>query len=518
MSIRVRMDRKFVCFAAGVLLTAAAAHAQGNLTGYWDLRVPNGDGTFRETFFELTQNGNTLTGKWYGRDPNGIPMQGSIEAGKVHFATVPPPPPPNATPGGFGGRPTVYDGALHGDTMTLTSTGFRGQTMTGEAVRSTREAAMPPAPLPLPALRDLPDNGLVRTPPMGWNSWNKFAGRVTEADVRAAADALVSTGMSKMGYIYVNIDDTWEGGRDANGNIQLNQKFHDMKALADYVHSKGLKLGIYSSPGPKNCAGYTGSFGHEAQDAKTYASWGIDYLKYDLCSARNIYKSTPEIHQALYQKMGEALQSTGRPIVFSLCQYGENDPWKWGYKAGGNLWRTTGDIRDQWESMDRIGFSQIDIATYNHPGRWNDPDMLEVGNGGMSADEYRTHMSLWSLLSAPLIAGNDLSNMSEETKSILMNGDVIAIDQDSAVHPVQRQAKQGTVEVLTRLMSDGSTVVGLFNRGNAPAPASLDWTALSTRPGFKVRDLWKHEPVNVSGTPYQATVPVHGVVLLRVTP
>ncbi len=505
-------------FAAALLFCALSAHAQADLNGYWDLRVPNGDGTFRETFFQLTQNGTSLSGKWYGRDPNGIPMEGTFEGGKIHLATVPPPPPPGAAPGGFGRRPTVYDGTLHGEAMSLASTGFRGETMKGEATRTTKEATMPPAPLPLPVLRDLPDNGLVRTPPMGWNSWNKFAGRVTEADVRSAADALVSSGMSKMGYIYVNIDDTWEGGRDANGNIQLNSKFHDMKSLADYVHSKGLKLGIYSSPGPKNCAGYTGSFGHEAQDAKTYAAWGIDYLKYDLCSARNIYKSTPEIHQALYQKMGEALQSTGRPIVFSLCQYGENDPWKWGSKVGGNLWRTTGDIRDQWESMDKIGFSQIDIASYNRPGHWNDPDMLEIGNGGMNAEEYRTHMSLWSLLSAPLIAGNDLSNMSEETKSILMNGEVIAIDQDPAAHPVARLAQQGTVEVLTRRMADGSTVVGLFNRGSAPATASVDWKAVSAKPGSKARDLWKHEAVAVNGPSYQATVPVHGVVLLRVTP
>ena len=216
--------------------------------------------------------------------------------------------------------------------------------------------------------------------------------------------------------------------------------------------------------------------------------------------------------------MGEALQATGRPIVFSLCQYGENDPWKWGAKAGGNLWRTTGDIRDQWDSMDRIGFSQIDIADYNRPGHWNDPDMLEVGNGGMTTDEYRTHMSLWSLLSAPLIAGNDLSNMSDETKSILMNGDVIAIDQDTAVHPVQRLAKQGTVEVLTRRMADGSTVVGFFNRGSAPASASVAWKDISAHPGSKVRDLWKHEAVTTSGPSYQASVPVHGVVLLRVAP
>ncbi len=514
----IGLPRALAWFAASLLFCALAAHAQTNLSGYWELRVPNGDGTFRETFFQLTQDGSNLTGKWYGRDAAGIPMEGKVEGGKIHLTTLPPPPPPNAPPGGFGRRPLVYDGTLHGDAMTLASPGFRGQTLSGEAVRTTEAAAAPPAPLPLPALRDLPDNGLVRTPPMGWNSWNKFAARVTEADVRAAADALVSSGMSKMGYIYVNIDDTWEGGRDAAGNIQLNQKFHDIKALADYVHAKGLKLGIYSSPGPKNCAGYTGSFGHEAQDAKTYAAWGVDYLKYDLCSARNIYKSTPEIHEALYQKMGEALQGNGRPIVFSLCQYGENEPWKWGARAGGNLWRTTGDIRDEWESMDRIGFSQIAIAQYNRPGHWNDPDMLEVGNGGMNVEEYRTHMSLWSLLSAPLIAGNDLSNMSDETKSILMNGEVIAIDQDPAVHPVQRLAQQGHVEVLTRRMADGSTVVGLFNRGSEPATASVDWKALSIRAGSKARDLWKHEAVAVNGSSYQATVPIHGVVLLRVAP
>jgi len=509
--------QKVVTVATVMLLFCSlTGHAQSSLNGYWDFRSSNGDGTYRETFFQLEQNGDKLTGKWFGRDPNGVPMQGMLSGTNVHLETVPP---PSGARTPAMSRPITYDGTFTNGVMTLTSSGFRGTTIKGEATKTTREAAMPPAPLPLPALHDLPDNGLVRTPPMGWNSWNKFAVKVTDADVRAAADELVSSGMAKMGYIYVNIDDTWAADeRDANGNIKLNTKFPNMKALADYVHSRGLKLGIYSSPGPKTCASYTGSFGHEVQDAKMYASWGIDYLKYDLCSARYIYKSTPEVHQALYQKMGEALQATGRPIVFSLCQYGENDPWKWGAKAGGNLWRTTGDIRDQWQSMDKIGFSQIDIASYNKPGRWNDPDMLEVGNGGMNADEYRTHMSLWALLSAPLIAGNDLSSMSGETKSILMNPDVVAIDQDIAVNPVKRITKQGDVEILARKMADGSTVVGLFNRGSQPEDATLEWSSVIAGKVASVRDLWKHEPVAANGATYHASVPTHGVVLLKIKP
>jgi alpha-galactosidase len=395
----------------------------------------------------------------------------------------------------------------------------RGEITKGDATPSTKQVA-DPDPLPLPALRDLPDNGLVRTPPMGWNSWNKFAGRITDADVRTMADAMVTSGMSKAGYIYINIDDTWELGRDAAGNITTNKKFPDMKALADYVHAKGLKIGIYSSPGPKTCADYEGSFGHEAQDAKTYAGWGIDYLKYDLCGARAVYPSSLANEQGMYQKMGEALAHTGRPIVYSLCQYGDFDPWKWGDKVSGNLWRTTGDISDNWKSMDTIGFSQIAIASYTHAGHWNDPDMLEIGNGGMTANEYRTHMSLWSMLSAPLIAGNDLRTMTPETKSILMNEEVIAIDQDSAAKPTQELTKEGSLETLWRPMHDGSIVVGIYNRGDQPANASLTWATLpGGLSGKKVsaRDLWKHAPVKIAGDHFATTIPVHGVTLLRIT-
>jgi alpha-galactosidase len=496
--------------------------AQTDLNGYWDLRVPNGqDGTFRDTYFEIQQTGETINGTLIRR-PNGIPITGSFKDGTIHFVTVPPSPRPAATTTQRPGmRPITYDGSYKDGALTL-ATQSRNGLVTGVAHKVTKEATMPPALLPLPALKDLPDNGLARTPPMGWNSWNKFAGRVDDASVRGMADAMVSSGMAKAGYVYINIDDTWELGRDANGNITSNKKFPDMKALADYVHSKGLKIGIYSSPGPKTCAGYEGSFGHEQQDAKTFAAWDIDYLKYDLCSDLDIYKDDAPTLQAIYQQMGEALQQTHRPIVYSLCEYGRAAVWTgWGEKSGGNLWRTTGDISDRWDSMDRIGFSQIKLAPFAKPGHWNDPDMLEIGNGGMTADEYRTHMSLWSLLAAPLIAGNDLRTMTDETKSILMNAEVVAIDQDPEYKPVTSVTSEGGIEVLMRPLHDGSVAVGLFNRTAAPADAQFAHSSLPagfTGKKLAARDLWSHQPVAVEEDAFKATVPSHGVVLLKISP
>src|SRR5882724_10172943 len=235
------------------------------------------------------------------------------------------------------------------------------------------------------------DANLASTPPMGWNSWNHFAEKIDARTVRAQADAMVVSGMRDAGYVYINIDDTWEGKRDEKGFIHPNQKFRDMKALTDYVHGKGLKIGIYSSPAAKTCAGYEGTLGHEEQDAQTYADWGFDYLKYDWCQSTG----TVEQMTAAYTKMRDALKKTGRPIVLSLCQYGWGNVWEWGASVGGNLWRTTGDIEDNYESMTKIGFGQAGHEKFAGPGHWKDPDMLEVGNGGMSADEYRTHLSLW---------------------------------------------------------------------------------------------------------------------------
>ncbi len=364
------------------------------------------------------------------------------------------------------------------------------------------------------------------TPPMGWNSWNHFAEKVTDADVRATADALVATGMRDAGYVYVNVDDTWEGKRDAHGNIQPNAKFPDMKALGDYIHSRGLKFGIYSSPGPKTCAGFEGSYQHEEQDAKTYASWGVDFLKYDLCGLRDVMgmekpgydrvKGAAMMKDA-YAKMHQALAHTGRPIVYSLCQYGMDDVWKWGAEVGGNLWRTTDDISDSFRSMALIGFSQDGLAKYAGPGRWNDPDMLEIGNGGMSPDEYRTHMSLWALTAAPLLAGNDIRTMSDTTKSILLNKEVIAIDQD----PLGKQAspvKNGELETWVKPLKDGGVAVGVVNLGSAPAAATVKASDLGLKGSPKsARDLWQHADVKFANGAYSAQVPSHGVLLLRVS-
>jgi alpha-galactosidase len=372
-----------------------------------------------------------------------------------------------------------------------------------------------PERLPLPTLHKVAYNGLAKTPPMGWNSWNKFKSGVDDRVVREIADAIVSSGMRDAGYTYVNIDDTWEGARDAQGNITSNKKFPDMKALADYVHSKGLKLGIYSSPGPNTCAGYEGSYGHEEQDARTFASWGIDYLKYDWCGARNLYRD--EEMPAVYQKMGDALLAAKRPIVYSLCQYGRLDVWKWGPNVGGNLWRTTGDISDRWDSMTRIGFSQNDLAQYASLGHWNDPDMLEVGNGGMTEAEYKTHMCLWAILAAPLLAGNDIRDMTQSTKDILLNREVIAVNQDKGGKQGKRAWQSGDQEIWVRELAGGDLAIGAFNRGAASAEITLRWADLGIKGKVKqVRDLWEKKDVKIYGADYKLTIPSHGVVFLRI--
>jgi alpha-galactosidase len=363
---------------------------------------------------------------------------------------------------------------------------------------------------------------LAARPPMGWNSWNHFRGKVDDATIRAQAEAMVSSGMRDAGYTYINIDDTWEGARDANGNIQTNSKFPDMKALADFVHSKDLKLGIYSSPGAKTCAKYEGSYGHELQDAQTYAGWGIDYLKYDLCGLREQMRTAPapdDAHKIMvdaYAKMRDALHSTGRPIVYSLCQYGNDAVWEWGTSVGGNLWRTTGDISDKYVSMADIGFGQAGLARFAGPGHWNDPDMLEVGNGGMTAEEYRTHMSLWAILAAPLLAGNDLSTMTPETIALLTNREVIGVDQDSAGKQGDRVTTEGPIEVWARPLADGAKAVGIFNRHHLPMETKVDFHTLGFAHAVKARDLWLGKDLGNIGPVYTVKIPAHGVVFLKV--
>jgi alpha-galactosidase len=368
----------------------------------------------------------------------------------------------------------------------------------------------------LPALRELPGNGLALRPPMGWNTWNRFHTQIDDKTIRGIADAVVASGMREAGYVYINLDDGWEGKRDSRGVLQPNANFPDMKALADYVHSKGLKLGLYSSPGPRTCGGFEGSYGHERIDARTWASWGIDYLKYDWCSASRIWKD--EDMRAVYQRMGEALQATGRPMIFSLCQYGRAGVERWGPLSGGNLWRTTNDVFDNWTAMLRNITAQDAVAGSAAPGHWNDPDMLEVGNGGMTATEYRTHFSLWAIAAAPLIAGNDVRALDEETRDILLNKEVIAVNQDPSGRQGRRVVQQGNVEIWLRSLSDGAFALAVVNRGDVEEGVSLKWSDLELPAAMSARDLWQHRDLGQLKEGYQGRVAAHGVLMLRLQP
>jgi alpha-galactosidase len=491
-------------FALLVWLGASTC-AAADLTGNWVVKNDLADGTSRRQYFNLKQEGGKIAGTirvtqffYTISESTGGPEGFQLTATMMD---------------GHNPRSVKYEGKLVGDDLHI-GTRRRPDAPLSDMVAHrgpAGEGAMP-AHIPPPALHKVKDNGLVRTPPMGWNSWNKFASRVDDAGVRGMADAMASNGMKAAGYEFINIDDTWEGERDTQGNIMSNKKFPDMKALADYVHSKGLKLGIYSTPGPNTCAGYEGSYGHEEQDARTYARWGIDYLKYDWCGARNIY--TDEEMQAVYQKMGDALLASGHPIVYSLCQYGRADVWKWGPDVGGNAWRTTYDIRDTWDSMSKIGFIQDEYAQWAKPGHFNDPDMLEIGNGGMSDDEYRTHMSLWSILAAPLLAGNDLRSIPANILEILTNREVVAVNQDKDGKQGRRTSNAGDLEIWERPLAGGAQAIALFNRSGAAAEMSYRW--LGKKPA-KVRDVWAHADVKVDGDKYTATVPSHGVAMLRAT-
>jgi len=369
-------------------------------------------------------------------------------------------------------------------------------------------------------------NSLALTPPMGWNSWNVWGTSVDDAKVRAAADWMVRSGLAAHGYQYINIDDAWEGERDAQGRLQPNEKFPDMKALADYVHSKGLKLGIYSSPGPKTCAGYEGSYRHELIDAQTWAEWGIDLVKYDWCSYGQIAKDDSlEELQRPYRIMRDALDACGRDIVYSLCQYGMGRVSEWGAQVGGNYWRTTGDIVDTWASLVGIGFGQNGLEAYAGPGHWNDPDMLVVGKVGwgptlrdtrLTPNEQVTHITLWSLLAAPLLIGCDLSQLDEFTLAILTNPEVLEVNQDPLGRQAARVAIVGSTEVWMRPLLDGTVAVGLFNRGRAEAKVTASWSDLRLHGPQMVRNLWQRRDEGVFDESFSAVVPRHGAVMVKI--
>ena len=376
---------------------------------------------------------------------------------------------------------------------------------------------------------DLAKPVLAATPPMGWNSWNHFHCDIDEAKIRAQADAMATNGMKAAGYQYIVIDDCWQVSRDATGVIVADPvKFPSgIKALADYIHSKGLKFGIYSDAGLKTCGGRPGSMGHEFQDAATYAQWGVDYLKYDWCNT-----GTADA-QAAYALMARALREAGQTyhhdILFSMCEWGTAKPWLWASGVG-HMWRSTGDIADTWVRTEKnqswengvmnILDLQVGLESFAGPNHWNDPDMLEVGNGGMTDGEYRAHFSLWAMLAAPLISGNDLSKMDKATSDILTNADVIAVDQDALGVEGHRAVKDGDYEVWTRPLANGDRAVILLNRSTEAHAISVDWATLQMAAGEKadVKDLWsKAVSKSVKGS-FAATVPGHGTVMVRVTP
>jgi alpha-galactosidase len=373
---------------------------------------------------------------------------------------------------------------------------------------------------------------LAKTPPMGWNSWNKFACDVNEDLIKQVADAMVATGMKDAGYVYINIDDCWHGKRDSLGFIHPDpQRFPSgMKALADYIHSKGLKIGIYSDAGSQTCGGRPGSRGHEYQDALTYANWGIDYLKYDWCNTEGLNA------EGAYATMRDALFTAGRPIVFSLCEWGNNKPWLWGANIG-HLWRTTGDITNcfdcvvdhgTWKSWGvmQILDMQDGLRQYAGPGHWNDPDMMEVGNG-LTPNEDRAHFSMWCMLAAPLIAGNDIRNMDEETKSVLTNKDVIAVNQDSLGIQAFKYSAIDEIEIWFKPLLNGDWAMCVLNRGKETQKISFDWKkenvvdsvfnkeASFTKNSYELKDLWTKKNLGSTKKVLNAEIPSRDVLMLR---
>jgi len=369
----------------------------------------------------------------------------------------------------------------------------------------------------------------AQTPPMGWNSWNKFGCNVSEKLIMDMADKMVETGMKDAGYEYVVIDDCWQVDRDSLGFIQADpDRFpHGMKYLADYIHSKGLKFGLYSCAGSYTCQGRPGSRGHQFQDALMYAKWGVDFLKYDWCSDEG------QNAQAAYATMSDAIKESGRPIILSICEWGEHEPWKWG-KGIGHLWRVTADIRDCYQCLfdwGGVGVLNVidkmaDLYPYAGPGHWNDAEMLEVGNGGMTKDEYITHFSMWCMLAAPLMAGNDLTKMDKDTHEILTNKEVIAVDQDPMGEQGRRFMDMGEKEIWAKPLSNGELAVCFLNRTDFPWKLDYNWRAQTIyfanevnihANEYVIRDLWKHKDIGTTAQNTKTTIPAHGVLMVRLS-
>jgi alpha-galactosidase len=408
--------------------------------------------------------------------------------------------------------PLEIQGEVDGDILRLgfTNVGVRfdltADRVDDAGLRAHRQSL--PRPLPAPLAEPVAPTGVAAAPPMGWNSWFGLRLDVNDRTVREIANALVTTGLRDAGYAYVTLDDGWQGGRDADGTLLPNRGFPDMAGLGAYLHERGLRFGIYSSPGPATCADYTGSFGHEEQDARTFASWGVDYLKYDWCSASALYRTEEEMRGVL-QKMGRALRAAGRPVVFSLCQYGAFDVPRWGASVGGNLWRVSYDVEDAWESIEAIGFAEV----ADPEGGWNDLDMLQIGLGNLTASEYRTQLTVWAMRSAPLILSCDPRALSSEELAMLTNPDMIAIDQDPLGRTPVRH-RRGDVEIWVKALVEGEAVA-VVNRGEHPVEVTVAWDELGLTPPSRVQDVWAGRDAGDDGS-WAGTIDAHASVVLRI--
>lgn len=501
------MTRILLAAATLLVLVASPAPARTPLDGTWRFDAARDyPGVIA---LEVTSEGGQITGnvttKWYGP----IPIRNArLDGDRLHFEIR------NVNDKDHPTRTWTAALQTDGQVRLIGDMWYAHVEQTGRPTTAAEVALSRFHVAPLPPAGELKADGLAVTPPMGWSSWNKFQDKIDDRTIREVADAMVANGLRDAGYVYVNIDDGWQGTRAEDGEIRPNERFPDMKALADYLHARGLKLGIYTSPGLKSCAGYEGSYGHAEQDARTFAKWGVDYVKYDLCSGEWFYDDAEKV-KAAYYAFGAALRASDRPILYSLCEYGRFDVGSWGRSVGGHLWRVSGDITDDFAGMSRIGFDKHGKSEDSGPGGWNDLDMLEVGNGGMSEDEYRTHVTLWAISAAPLIMGHDVRKSDAATVRLLANPEVIAVDQDPKGVQGRAVRTAGALEIWAKPLADGTVALAVFNRGDQAAAIDLQPSDAGFAHVTSLRDLWRH--ANLPPATRSFDVPAHGAAMVRVS-
>ena len=460
-------------------------------------------GVFADDMMQLTSldEGRGVS-TFQGRRVDTSAMPAAAPAGPAQASLPPPPAPRAATPPAVPRTPSPAP----------------PQTPSPASARPLAQAAPTPSPadLPLPALRDLPPNGLAATPLMGWSSRQKLGSRTDDAAIRQAVEGLVESGLHLIGYVYVEIGDGWQGARDAQGVLHPNERFPDMKALGDYIHSQGLKFGLTASAAARSCNSFEGSYGHERQDARTFAEWGVDYVVYEWCGAETIYPTQAEM-QAAFQKMGEALRASGRDMIYAISQKGQFGVEQWASKTGANMWRTGSELDENWASVAASGFGQNGKESAAKPGAWNDPGLLQTGNVAMTADQSRMQLNLWAVLSAPLMLGNDVRIMTRETVALLGNRELIAVNQDRMGRQGKQISQSGDTQVWAKPLADGSVAVAFFNTGTRTTSVAVTWEQLGIEGPRVARDLWWHENVGTAVNRYVVVLTGGTSMLLKLS-